>query len=197
MKKGIFVILILFAISLQAQSGFGIKGGLTYNASEDLLKTVNTTYEAKGKGSTGYHLGIFKRIELGGLYLQPELWYVNYKNEFKNENNSSFDVEYKRVELPVSLGTNVFKIFRIQGGPVISYYFDDSVKLDDVSEVKQNDLSIGFQAGAGIDISNFSIDVRYDFPLGERETEWVQDNNIRFKTGSTPRLLHLSLGYSF
>lgn len=197
MKKVIFLSFILFAISLQAQSSFGIKGGLTYNADAGLLKTVDATYEDKGKNSAGYHLGIFKKINLGGLYLQPELWYVSYKSEFKNNNNTSFDIEYKRMEIPVSLGTNVLKVFRVQGGPVVSYYFDDAIDLDEISEIKQEDLAIGFQVGAGVDIDNFSIDVRYDFPFGDRETEWIGENNIKFEAGNTPKLLHVSLGYSF
>lgn len=188
---------LFFIVAIYAQSGFGIKGGYTYNADDGLFKTIDATYQAKGSGSDGYHLGVFKKFDLSGMYLQPEIWYVNYKNEFENQNNNSLEIQYKRIDVPVSLGTDLLKIFHFQGGAVLSYYFEDKINIGDISDIKQDDLAIGFQVGGGVSLDRFAIDLRYDFPLGERETEWVQDNNINFQTESSPKLMHLSLSYTF
>ena len=196
--KTIFSLLaITIFFTLNAQNGFGVKGGLTYNADQGLIKTANSAYQAKGNGSIGYHLGVYKRLNLTGLYVQPELVYVNFKNTFEDAQSRDLDVEYKRFDVPVSIGTDILGTGYIQGGPVLSYYFKDKIDYDQVSQVKQDELALGLQVGAGVQLQQFNLGLRYDFPLGDRTTEWVQNNNYQFQTESTPKLLHLSVGYSF
>lgn len=197
MKNIVGAVALLLGVFTFAQEGFGVKAGLTFNADEGLIKTLDNTYQAEGEGSVGYHLGIYKRINLTGLYVQPELMYVNFKNEFNDGEGDSFDVKYKRIDVPVSVGTDVFGLAFVQAGPVFSYYFEDDIDLDQVSEVEQDDISLALQIGAGVQLQDLSINLRYDFPLGDRQTEWVQDNDWAFQTESSPKLLHLSLGYSF
>ena len=71
MKRILGFAAFLMLFTLNAQSGFGVKGGLTYNADDGLIKTANSTYQANGEGSAGYHLGVYKRFGLSGLYIQP------------------------------------------------------------------------------------------------------------------------------
>ena len=196
--RAIISILVLFvATSISAQSGFGVKGGLTYNADEGLFKTVDNTYQSKGDGSMGYHLGVFKRFNITGLYVQPEILYVNYKNNFESETNRDVEVQYKRIDVPVSVGTSIMSLGYIQAGPVLSYYFDDEIDINEISKLEQDEIALGFQIGGGVEFDRISVNLRYDFPLGDRETEWVQNNDLNFNTESSPKLLHLSLGYKF
>lgn len=196
--RGFISILVLFiATSLSAQSGFGVKGGLTYNADEGLLKSVDNTYQAKGEGSVGYHVGVYKRFGLTGLYVQPEIMYVNYKNKFKSQERTDLEVQYKRIDVPVSVGTSILKFGYVQAGPVLSYYFDDKLDINEISNIKQDEIALGLQVGGGIELDNFSVNLRYDFPLGDRETQWVEDSNYNFNTESSPKLLHVSVGYKF
>lgn len=196
--RTIISILVLFvATSISAQSGFGVKGGLTYNADEGLFKTVDNTYQSKGDGSMGYHLGVFKRFNITGLYVQPEILYVNYKNNFESETNRDVEVQYKRIDVPVSVGTSIMSLGYIQAGPVLSYYFDDEIDINEISKLEQDEIALGFQIGGGVEFDRISVNLRYDFPLGDRETEWVQNNDLNFNTESSPKLLHLSLGYKF
>ena len=197
MKKWIGLAAVLMMFSLNAQNGFGIKGGLTYNADDGLLTTANNTYQSNGEGSAGYHLGVYKRLNLTGLYIQPELWYVNYKNKFHDQSAREFDVQYKRIDVPVSVGTSILGMGYIQGGPVFSYYFEDNIDMNQVSDLEQDEIALGLQIGAGVQLQQFNVNLRYDFPLGDRTTEWVQNNDMRFQTESSPKLLHLSVGYSF
>lgn len=197
MKKlfGLAAFLILFAV--HAQNGFGIKGGLTYNADDGLLKTANNTYQAKGEGNAGYHLGVYKRLNFTGLYVQPEVWYVNYKNKFQDQTAREFDIQYKRIDVPVSIGTDILGVGYVQGGPVFSYYFEDKIDMNQVSDIKQDEIALGLQIGAGVQLQQFNVGLRYDFPLGDRTTEWVQNQDMNFQTESSPKLLHVSVGYSF
>ena len=196
--RSIISILVLFvATSLSAQSGFGVKGGLTYNADDGLFKTVDQTYQTKGEGSMGYNIGVFKRFALTGLYVQPEVMYVNYKSKFEDSSRKDYEVTYKRIDVPVSVGTTVLKLGYVQAGPVLSYYFDDKIDVNELSNVQQDEIALAFQLGAGVELNNLSLNLRYDFPLGDRETKWVRDNDFDFNTESTPKLLHVSLGYRF
>src|SRR5690606_32734366 len=121
--RSIISILVLFvATSLSAQSGFGVKGGLTYNADDGLFKSVDQAYQSKGEGSMGYNIGVYKRIALTGLYVQPEVMYVNYKSKFEDSARKDYEVTYKRIDVPVSVGTTVLKMGYVQAGPVLSYY---------------------------------------------------------------------------
>lgn len=197
MKNLISIFVLFLFTAASAQSGFGVKGGLTFNADEGLFKTIDNNYETKGENSVGYHVGLYKRFSLTGLYIQPELMYVNYKNTFEDQMSREFDIKYQRLDVPISVGTNVLQLAYIQAGPVLSYYFEDDINLDDVQNLKQDEIALGFQIGAGVELNQLSLNLRYDFPLGDRESEWVRDSDLNFNTETTPKLLHLSLGYRF
>ncbi|MXV37376.1 outer membrane beta-barrel protein [Flavobacteriaceae bacterium Ap0902] len=190
----LFLSLILTTV---AYSQIGIKAGLTYNADDGLFKSAETAYTNNGKGNAGYHVGLYKKFGLTGVFIQPELWYVNYKNEFEDQSGNNFDLNYKRIDVPVSIGTNVLGIGQIQAGPVFSYYFEDDIDIANITEVDQDDISLALQIGAGISLQQLDISIRYDFPLGDRETKWVRENGYNFITESSPKILHVSLGYNF
>lgn len=194
MKKQIATLAFLF-LFLGVNAQIGIKGGLTYETDGGVLKTLDNTYRNKGEGSLGYHVGLYKKIKLSGIYVLPEIWYTTYKTDFEGNTGTGVEIRYKRIDVPVSLGTKILGIGSIHAGPLFSYYFED--ELDNISDIKQDDISLGLQAGAGIKIQNLEFMLRYDFPLSERVTEYVQDNGYTFKTESTPKLLHLSIGYNF
>lgn len=193
MRKTFSLLFIFALINLQAQ--IGVKAGLTYNADKGLIESIDKGYKSKGEGSIGYHVGINKKFMLTGLFVEPEIWYVSYKNEYKLKGEESYDIQYKRIDVPVSIGTSILGLANIKAGPVFSYYFKDKLSLDDVADVKQKDLALGLQVGAGIELQKFSINLRYDFPIGKRETEFIQNKDLKFKTESTPTQLHLSIGY--
>ncbi|MGI9525878.1 MAG: outer membrane beta-barrel protein [Weeksellaceae bacterium] len=195
MKRSLLFLVLIIAGFAQAQ--IGVKAGLTYNADDGLYKSVENTYTNKGKGSMGYHVGIYKKFALTGLYVQPELWYVNYKNEFENQAGKDIDVKYKRIDLPISVGTSVLRLGYVQAGPVFSYYFDDKINIDEISEIEQTDIAVALQLGAGLSFQNYDIMLRYDFPLGDRETKWLQNSDYEFVTENSPKLLHVSVGYRF
>lgn len=195
MKKLLFLFGLI--ISTSAYSQIGIKAGFTYNADEGLYKSAENTYTNKGKGNSGYHIGIYKRFDLTGLYVLPEVWYVNYKTEFEDAAGKNVDVKYKRIDVPVSIGTKVLGLARIQAGPVFSYYFEDDINLDKIKDIEQDDISVALQVGAGVSLQSLDLSVRYDFPLGKRETKWINNSDYKFTTENSPQLLHLSIGYNF
>lgn len=197
MKKLLFTALLLSASFASAQNiEFGVKAGLVFNTDKgELLSDITGIYDRKGEGSVGYQLGVLTRIKAGGLYVQPELLYTQFRNEYASE-FGDFEVTKKRVDIPVNIGKSIFGIAHIQAGPVFSYYMSDDFNIDQVSKLKQDDFNVGLQAGAGVKLSDFLIDLRYEFGLGKTTTQFVAENST-FSTDSRPQFLNLSLAYIF
>ena len=79
MNKRILVLsmaLLLTAFFANAQSGFGIKGGLSYNSNGKISDDANIFVENEGKGKSGYNVRIYGKLGLGLIYLSSELVYT-------------------------------------------------------------------------------------------------------------------------
>lgn len=106
MKKLFLLGFSLVALNTYAQnSSFGIKVGGVFNADDGVVKTLNDTYEDHGKGSVGFQAGAMVRIKAGGFFVQPELLYTSFKNEYDTPDGNSFEVGKRRMDVPVNLGT--------------------------------------------------------------------------------------------
>ncbi|MDO5509705.1 MAG: hypothetical protein Q4F57_03305 [Weeksellaceae bacterium] len=199
MRAFITGIFLLSGLFMQGQilGGWGVKAGLTYNADAGVLSTANNVYSNSGSGNAGFHVGVFKPFSLGGFYVQPELWYVNTSSSYNTMEQRSVNINQQRIDVPVSLGMSVLNIARIQAGPLLSYYFQDNASLSDVTTVRQQDIALGMQVGASVQLAQFQGYARYDFGLGQRTTDFVQDNNVNFQTNNTPQMLHIGIGYVF
>ena len=197
MKKLLFTALVAASSIVSAQGiDFGAKAGLIFNTDKgEVLSDVVNIYNTKGKGSTGFQLGVLSRVSLGGLYVQPELLYSQFKNEYSVE-NETFDVTKKRIDVPVNVGKTILGVGHIQAGPVFSYYMSDNISLNEVSKLKQDDFNVGLQLGAGAKVSSFLVDLRYEFGLGKMTSNFVSENTT-FSTESRPRFLNLSVAYLF
>jgi hypothetical protein len=188
MKKYLLSIALLIAVSISAKAQFslGIKGGVNFsqiNANNFNESTL-----------TGYQAGLFARFG-GGLYLQPELYVASNGGKFNSDNNDyNAQVRFTTLNVPLllgkSFGTKDLNI-RIMAGPVYSYNLSQS---DNFSQNfnnayndfgKYNNSTLGYQAGAGVDIGAATIDLRYQGGL----------NKINPNYGQTQHLWALSVGF--
>jgi len=197
MKKLLFAAFVAVSSFVSAQSiNVGLKGGLVFNSDKgEVFSNINNIYNNKGKGSTGFQAGALARVSLAGIYIQPELLYTQFKNEYEIE-GGSFDVTKKRIDVPVAVGKRFLGIAHVQAGPVFSYYFDDKFSVDDFIKAKQDEFNVGLHVGAGVQVSKLLFDLRYEFGLGKVSSEFVNDN-YRYNTESRPKLLNLSVAYLF
>ncbi len=174
----------------------GIKGGANFSK----LKTEKDLTDENS--IAGYHVGIFTRLGGAGMYVQPELYLGSKGNKFikvedtnGNEIQASGKVRFTTLDLPILLGTKIgpSKLnLRFMAGPVISFVVDENTTFDkayqDISDFdnykKQN---LAYQAGAGVDLGNLTVDLRYEGGLSNisRSDEYKQKQN----------LFHLSLGF--
>ncbi|MDP9046949.1 MAG: PorT family protein [Bacteroidota bacterium] len=188
MKKYILSIAVLIAISVSAKAQFslGIKGGVNYS-------TINTD-NLRSSSVAGYQVGAFARLG-GGIYLQPELYLSSTGGKFNsNDNQYSGDVKFTNLNVPVLLG---FRFgpknlnLRVMGGPIYTSVLSSNQNFSanfntayaDFGHYKSS--TIGFQAGAGVDLGSITADLRYEGGL----------NDINSSYGQRQKLWALSIGF--
>ena len=199
MKKLLLVGFSLLALNTYAQSSsFGIKVGGVFNADKGALTTATEAWENKGKGSMGFQAGAMVRIKAGGFYVQPELLYTSFKNEYESKDGGqSFEVGKRRIDVPVNLGTTfALGLVHVQAGPVFSYYFEDDISLSGIQNAERDEFNMGFLLGTGVNVKNFVFDVRYEFGFGKNVSKFVH-NETGFSTENRSKLLNISVGYFF
>lgn len=194
-----FITIFLFSSAglLAQEANFGIKGGFNYGATGDFERenVANDLGEIiEGKEKSGYHIGLFSRFEIVGIFLQPELMLTRLNTEYQD-----FNYKIDKIDAPILLGVNVIGPLNIKAGPSFQYILeneleDTPLKIGDV----EKDFTVGYQLGAGVNFGSLGFDVRYEGAFNENTafgvTETAQEN---FKIDSRPSQWILSLSYAF
>ncbi|UZD24644.1 porin family protein [Algoriphagus halophytocola] len=170
MKK-LLLSVFLLSMTLSAYSqGFSI--GPKVGLSQTKLDLKSDDFK-NGDSKFGYHVGLFARVGLGPLYLQPEVLYTQTQGQFsfdpEDQPIRDYEADFNRVDIPVMVGLKMFKLLRIQAGPIASINVNSELK--DAGQTVQNvdfeDATIGYQAGLGLDIGNLIIDAKYESSLNK------------------------------
>jgi len=192
-KKPIFFAFVfaLFCISVQAQSdtGFGFKAGLNYNANGDYFNSIESNYYNPDR-NIGFHFGVFGKIG-NRFYLKPELVYTKTKSDYID---SGFNM--LKIDAPILVGTKIIGPISFFAGPAFQYILDsefDNISIDEV----ENDFSVGFNFGIGLNIDKIGIDLRYERGFNDNEARFIENNitsNLsRLDTRPDQLILSLSL----
>ena len=190
MKKVMLTVLasLVFATSY-GQFTLGPKVGLSASNIDLDPLTVNGQTISSGNATAGFHAGVFTRITLGGLYVQPEALFTSSGGEIQLDNGILRDireVEFNKLDVPVMVGTKFAGIFRLQAGPSISILLDAEAEgFEDEIKSGYEDATIGYQAGVGVDLWNLILDVKYEgnlstfgnrifgFETDQRNNQWI------------------------
>ncbi len=149
MKKIILAcstVFLLFTVSVVAQSGFGLKGGLSYNSNGEFSEFMNETkriIEKKGENKSGYHFGIYGKLDLGSVYLRPEIMYTSTTSEYVL-NTITQDYKITKIDAPILLGFELIGPLSVFAGPSLQYIYDsnfDGILNKDEDTNKDGDLS--------------------------------------------------------
>ncbi|REE81808.1 outer membrane protein with beta-barrel domain [Lutibacter oceani] len=200
MKKRtvLFSIAFLATIMLMnAQSDFGIKAGLSYNSNGDLKEfttEVDNIYKNEGKGKSGFNVGFYGKLDLGPIYLRPELVYTKTTSEYTLNTGNTEDYKLSKIDVPVLVGIKLIGPLNVFAGPAFQYVIDNKIKGLSISDV-ENEFSVGMNIGASIEFGRIGIDVRYERGLSENEANWTNAGDT-FKLDSRPEQLIFSLSYS-
>jgi hypothetical protein len=206
MKK-IIVILLFFlpaifsAETMFGQFSLGVKVG--YNASNlsTNLDSVKTNFKS------GFQFGAYARFGKK-LYLQPEIYYTTQGGVFKsNTQNWKQTIKIGSLDIPVLVGYKMFNTkmlnIRILAGPQASFVINKSISEGAISDtvvgpIKNGDLSSvnwAIQAGAGVDVWRFTLDVRYQIGLSQLVKEVTDAKKNNWKFDSKNNVWVVSLGF--
>lgn len=203
----IVVFMLFFTVGATAQLELGIKAGLSsYDLADDFQLWRNSKAEVDttiADASYGYHFGLYSRIKLFGLYLEPAVLFnsnsVDYNLKVPNsdEVNEIKKEKYNNLDIPLMVGMKVW-FFRVQAGPVAHIFLNSSSELTDIKGYndKLKDARYGYQAGVGLDFNKIRIDVNYEgnfSSFGETFTAFGEELTIDDKA---PRIV-ASVGYRF
>ena len=201
MKK-IVVIIIGICISTAGFAQFTVGPKIGISSSNIKIDEVESI--KSGDSKVGFHVGLFSRITLGSFYLQPEATFTSAGGEIEisDDNGDTFDqiaeLNYNKLDVPLMAGLKFGNIFRINAGPVFSLILSEDARNVDntVDEVKSNynNALVGYQAGAGIDLGNLTVDLRYEGNLSKLG-ESIQVGNESFNTDMRNNQILLSVGF--
>ncbi len=164
----LLVMLSIGAAVAQAAVSLGVKGGLNFaNVNAD---SPGTAFASR----TGYHLGAFLSAKFAKLAIQPEIVYSQQGMNFTINGGSSVDQNFSYVNIPIILKLYLVGGLNLQAGPQFGFLTSAARGGVDVKSLyKSSDFSVAL--GAGLDISNITIDARYNMGISEINDEAGSD----------------------
>lgn len=169
-KLFLLSVFLLSATLVFAEFTVGIKVG--YNASKlsTSLDTISTSFKS------GFQVGAFVRIGKR-VYFQPEVYYTTQGGVFSsNLSDWKQNIKLGSLDVPALIG---FKIInhdklnlRILAGPVASFIVNKTIEeaegvINPITSADINSVNWYIQAGAGLDLWKFTLDVRYQIGLNQ------------------------------
>ncbi len=190
MKKVMLTIVALLMINISyGQFTLGPRFGLNSSSVDFDPFTVGGETVSSGNATAGFHAGVFSRITLGMIYIQPEALFSQSGGKIELSDNGFQQIkelEFNKLDIPVMVGTRFLKILRLQAGPTISMLLDAEAKgLEEEIKSGYKDATIGYQAGVGVDLWNLVLDVKYEgnlstfgdelfgFPTDQNQNQWI------------------------
>ena len=205
MMKKLLVIVLVVLISIPAfsQIKFGIKAG----AETSTVPTYNFTdgtnnIEALKDASWGFHAGLFMRVTLLSIYLQPEVVFATNTYDFNVSTGSVPEVlsqKFSRLEIPVLVGFKLGPI-RLNAGPSASIQIGSPEALIDDPNFTDmyKGATFGYQAGLGVDIfKKLTLDARYGGSLSGKFGDAITIGGQEFKLDHRQNSFILSVGLMF
>lgn len=202
-------LLIGQALSAQKILRFGPRVGVTsttLKAGDLIVTDMQGLQDLKlsfQDSDASLQFGAFARLELLGLYVQPEFMVgstnVTYTWESPDPNTDPITREEKmyNVNVPVMFGTKLGPI-RLQGGPVYGFSFGEKSDLTDLDgyqrQFDKNDFDI--RAGIGADLGPIILDLTYQIPLGSTQNV-IEIDGLSYNINQPRGHLVGSVGFAF
>ena len=189
MKKILFTALLALSIApsfAQEKNSWGIKGGLNYNSNGDLISEAGGIPK-NPKSNTGYHFGFYKKIQVLGFFLRPELIYTETTSDYDGQ-----ELSLSKIDVPFNLGSGFIGPTYVFAGPSFQYIIDSEFNGVD-AQGGLKDISLGANFGIGLKLNKLALDLRYERGLSEKETRFVQQSVSDVNIDLRPSQLILSL----
>ena len=179
---------------------YGARVGLSTSPSQAQSLAISGNTQQVLSSKFGLHAGLFMRLKLGPLYVQPEALLNSGTMEYTIEQAgtsiiNTYNGSRYNLDLPVMVGMKAGPL-RIQAGPIGSYTLSNWSELTD-ADVYYDAFTYGYQAGVGVDLlGKLILDLKYEGSvsgLGNGIT--VGGETYQFDT--RPSRVVFSVGYAF
>jgi hypothetical protein len=213
MKRLITILLVVVALNHANAQFFqlGLKAGLSSShlKVDEVFSpgdSEESIYYKSGEAVLGWHLGLYSRIKISRIYVQPELLYSSSGGNIKISNDgidfpAINKIKLNKLDIPIMVGFYVSKSFRVYAGPSFSYLISEESVWKTTKNVFKQDFhkgSIGYQAGIGLDISTVSVDLKYEGNLSALgKTVSIPGTDMQFNTDLRNSQVILSMGFRF
>lgn len=202
-KLSVIILVMLISVPVFSQIKFGIKAGAeTTTVPTYDISSGTSNIEALEDASWGFHGGLFMRIKLLALFVQPELVFASNTFDYTVKTATVTEVKsqtFNRLSIPVLVGFKLGPV-RLNAGPAAAIQIGSPEALiDDPNfEDMYKGAVWGFQAGIGVDLLNkITLDARYAGGLGEKFGDSVTIGGQDFQLDYGQKSFLLSVGIMF
>ncbi|HPC99592.1 MAG TPA: outer membrane beta-barrel protein [Bacteroidales bacterium] len=204
MKKVVTLLLIsVLSVPLFSQIKFGLKAGAaTATVPTYDLSTGTNNIQALKDAAWGFHAGLFVRLSLLGIYLQPEAVFATNTYEYNVTTVSGSDImkqTFNKLEVPVLVGFKLGPI-RLNAGPAAAIQIGSPKALIDDPDFENmyRGATFGYQAGLGFDLfKKLTFDARYGGSLSGKFGDAVTIGGQTFQLDQRQPSFILSVGLMF
>lgn len=181
----VLITLVLTGVFSYAQLYFGVKAGynssLGFNSMSMIGDKTYTLEDVKAEMWNNFHAGLFARIFVDKLYLQPELLYSMQKKDYTmqdvlvdgNATNVETYMEINTVTIPVYLGYKLLDVkvasLRVFAGPKFIMNAGSSLEYRNLTRQQIDgsvlveefkNAQVDLEAGAGLDVFMFALEAK-------------------------------------
>ena len=204
MKKfSLFLVAILMSGIMYGQFHIGPQIG--YTASKLSYKGSDITNSLKNNMVVGVFMRIGKKI-----YVQPEINYMTQGSVFKFPSLGSTsvveqDVSLQSIQVPLSLGWQFLNLkvvkFRIYGGATANFVVNKTINTkngdpkDYLLPSDFQNIQWQYQAGFGVDILMFALDVKYYGGINDIFNGSVKYDNATHSVSGAANAFEITLGW--
>lgn len=200
---------LMFIPAMQAQKiKFGPRVGVSspgVELNDLIIKDASDLQALKltlKDASPEYQAGVFARVQLLGIYVQPEVLLSTSSITLETEGATAAEAaprteKYYNVEVPVMAGIKMGPV-RAQAGPVFRAQLGNRSELVDIDGYgrKFQENGIGIQAGVGLDLGKkLTMDLKYEANFGMLKDEVTILGNTYELSQRKPQLV-FAVGYS-
>jgi len=147
----------------------GIKGGVNFAS---LSSSAGSTFSTGNRA--GYLGGLWARVGALGFNFQPEL-YVTGKNVQITDDGAVINAKFTSIDVPLLFGGKVGAFGfggRFYTGPLVSFAINKNqsfgTAIGNAKSLDYKNQNYAWVFGAGIDIKNISVDLRYEAGLSKQ-----------------------------
>ena len=206
MKKVILALTFILIVTTGATYGqlnikIGPKIGFNASSLHSNIDSITTQFKS------GLQFGVFVRLGKK-VYLQPELYYTTQggilKSGSSNVKQFEQNVKLGSLDVPVLVGISFINSellnVRVLAGPVASFVVNKTIAesgvISPIKEANIKNVNWYIQAGAGVDVWKFTLDIRYQIGLNKIISD-VDYLNQTVKLNTTNNVWVVSLGFKF